>query len=173
MAKAYMYPDADDGTNQMELSTGSDHYALIDDDQASPDDDTTYLFADNGGNQREDIQMAPTSIPVGSTINSVKGIFRYRVEDAGDSGTFLYGIIHDSNYFDSTSSHSVSYTDVEYDATSDESWQISDFTTDGEIKIIVRASGFVNPEVLRYTQGYVEIDYTAPASGALTSPQII
>lgn len=73
-----LLPNADAGTNQWTTSSGTDHYAMVDDNP--PDDDTSYLEDSTSGNR--ELFDLPAVSPSSLTIKGVSSVVDQRVTDA-------------------------------------------------------------------------------------------
>jgi hypothetical protein len=75
-----LLPNADGSNSQFTPSTGSDHYALVDD--ASPDDDTTYLSHSTSG-QKDTWNFANLTALTSPSIKGVQLNLTAKKDDAG------------------------------------------------------------------------------------------
>lgn len=77
-----LFPEADTAQNDWGFNIGIEAFAVI--NEADPDDDTTYIFANSGGSPAPVVEVDMTDLPAGvSAISAVVVVNRMRKTDAG------------------------------------------------------------------------------------------
>jgi BNR repeat-containing family member len=162
MAKLYIVPQADGDLSELTCSSGSDHYALVDEYPSTDDNDWVKYIG--GMMDTTDLYTTPSdnSDLAGATINYVKiyirGYFTKALKGSGSvkntfkiSGTLYYGTQLNLNE-DTPTEQSESFTTNPDDS---EAWEKADI--DGmQIGMMGAGDAGVNDYLQRY---YVEIDY--------------
>lgn len=164
MSTETLRPNADGCVHQWTPSTGSDHYAVVDDD---PADDGDYLEVSSNF-QLDVLHHADTSASSGETINSVTLYLRSK-EVSGDS-TFRHAVRsgqYGSTYYGSTLALTTSFADYDYqwdvNPVDDQAWESTDI--DAYCFGIYSYSG---SNGIQCSQVYIIVDYGS--AGAANSP---
>ena len=119
MAIVILRPGSDASFTDWSPSSGSDHYAMVDD--VTIDYDTTY--STENGDASFDSFGAASSIPVGATINSIKAVGWFRGNFVGEDNDFNFFLAtnYPTNSIDQGATHNQTANDT-WELFEDSAW---------------------------------------------------
>lgn len=168
MAIQQRLPTGDDSV-QWDRSTGIDNYALVDDPVGTPDEHDTYTYMDSAIVRRDYFSFTAFSIPVGSTINSVKVKNRTMRIAADSANQRLMLKVNGTAYEgDEFSPAQTVWTDYFHTWTTnpdtESAWTVADVngTGDNPLQTFGYKHELESYTQVRCTQVYLEVDYTLP-----------
>lgn len=136
-------------------------------DEEVPDDASTYVRDYQGTQHKDAYNLTDTSIPAGSTINSVTVYFRCRQEWAGTTDycqPFLrLGTDETSGTEQITTTDWVTYSEA-LARPGGGSWSVSDLNN---LQVVIGLRNGFTASWVECTQVYVEFDYSLPPTGSL------
>ena len=171
MATATFRPISDGYSETFTPSTGTDHYALV--DEASPNEDTDYVYTALTGKIdafNTDDTDVDAQIPDGSTINSVTVYWRLKYILVDDVKRAVVGMVRlaGSNTVATGGIPTTSYVTLNaaLGKPGGGSWTKQNIK-DMEFGIVSTGSAAPRDDT-RITQVYIIVDYTAPAAATIT-----
>lgn len=170
---------AGDSTQWTKSGTDGNNFDRV--DEATADDNTTYVSSGNTANI-DNYNLADSGLTAADTINSVMLFVRSRHDGDGvtSGGALEYGIKTGGSNYVTTKSNTDSYSNATTSWTTNPqtgvAWTVSDLDA---LQTRIRKNnscqgdeGIIACNIL-VTQLYIDVDYTpAPASSATTSPSV-
>jgi len=139
------------------LGAGPDKVAAV----LRPDDEDTSYIETPGPDTKQSFQLTPSSIPPGSTINSVQVTHRAKRITGGcnDYNFLRLGGTNSEGPAHALTSSYVNYSDI-IPRPGGGAWSTADLAT---LEVGIRG---YNPQTRRATTLYITVDYTPPAAAA-------
>jgi hypothetical protein len=159
-----------------QVGAGSDRVDAVDDPVGSPDDDTTYVFDDAGG-QRQRWSFSVFTVPGGSTVDNV--IVTGRCRYTGTAGDVILGMRNETdtgtseNFPADYSTLITTYANYTRTFTLNPwtagAWTVNQVNGEGStanrLANMSLRSGGLTASAVRCTQVYLTVTYTAAGGG--------